>query len=209
MVAERLLRMGNEDDDDLELFEKALEKISERDLFRGKYGVGAAPANKTREEPQPEDAEAAAEIARLRDLRAMEDAFAGIERVDNSKYRRHEPPPIERIAPQVEPTVEAPPVAAAIDEPVSEPAPLAELEARTLNYRGMKPGKVIGQLALAVDTAFKDGERVLRVIAGRDPALRRAILEWFDGPGTIYVRRVEITDPDGDTQLLVELEGRR
>lgn len=194
-----------EDDDDRALFEKALDELSRQDLYRGKFGDAGEPAPRP---PSEDDVEAAEEVARLRDLRAMEDVFRDVERMEQGKYRRREPKAVPTPASKREPEPEPEPV---VPEPPPEPEvveqSLSDLvdDEHTLNLRGMRPDKALGQLSLFIDFASKDHVVGVLVIAGREPELRRAVLEWFEGPGKIYARRTEVVDPEGDTRIYAAL----
>lgn len=189
------------DDDDRDLFERAIDEMSSDELYRGKFGDGRDAATPSPRNPEDEfDAE---ELARLRDERLMQSAFAGVERIERSKYHRPEPPP------RPEPSEAAPPEAPKDEEPPPPPPepPLAELaEANDrLNLRGIAVHKAIGKLALFVDLAAKDARPVVGVVTGDDDELRQAVLSWFRGPGAVYVRRLEVSDPDGETRIYAAL----
>jgi DNA-nicking Smr family endonuclease len=65
----------------------------------------------------------------------------------------------------------------------------------TLNIRHLRRTEALTQVEVFVRTARVDGHRFVRVIHGKgrqsagEPVLKRAVIEWSDGPGGLVVRR--------------------
>ncbi len=200
------------EDDDRDLFEKALESMSADEVYRGKFG-GPETTRKSEERNAVDEVDAA-ELARLRDERMMELAFQGVEKIDGSKYHRQTsrlaaelPDPDTDDQPQ---SMEALLAEQAAEHAPPQPEPEPDLSTLTeasdrLNLRGMRPDKAVARLAVFVDLATKDDRPAIGVVVGDDDELRRAIRQWFEGPGSIYVRRFEVRDPEGDTRIYAGL----
>jgi hypothetical protein len=205
--------VGEGDDEDRELFERALEDISRGDVYKGKYG---APSDESDEESDENEAPSERtvdqeELQRLRDQRMMESAFGEIERIDQDKYHRREP------AGEAGDEVTTEDFAAAFEqglppEPKPEPKPaeptLVELagdDPETLNLRGKDPSQGVRELAVFIDLASKDAVPIVRILVGSNPDLRQALLQWFREAGALYAQKVEIIDPDADSALFVKI----
>lgn len=194
------------DDDDRELFERALASMSPAEVYRGKFGGGGddAPA-----EERPEDATSREELQRLREQREMENAFTGVERIDRGKYRV--PPP--RVDVDADPDALRAEFEAALAPPESAPTPPpppsiaadAPADVHTLNLRGMEPDDALSKLGLFVDLASKDRRGLIRLRIGSNPALLKAVRDWFEGPGLTYVAEIELAQAHADAAIFARI----
>lgn len=73
-------------DDDRDLFEKAMQDLSKQDIFEGKFGDGSVDV------PPPKEDEIVdhGEVADVRELAEMEAMFADVDRIRQTKYRKRQ-----------------------------------------------------------------------------------------------------------------------
>lgn len=204
------------EDEDKELFERALQSMSRGDVYRGKFGDEPAEESDEKEEGSDAPSELTvdqAELQRLRDQRMMESAFGGIEKMDQEKYFLRQP----ETDGDVDLDVTTDDFAAALErgpaprepepKPRTEPT-LVELagdDVETINLRGKDPAAGVRELAVFVDLASKDGIPIVQIKVGSNPELREELLGWFREAGAIYALKIEIVDPDADSALYVKL----
>lgn len=206
------------DDDERELFERALESMSPKDVYRGKFGANAEGDEQGPEEPSAQSQGAREELARLREQREMERAFADVQPIDGaSKY--HRPEPIldddsgEFDDARAEFEAAMAKAGAAAPEPPPEPAAsLAETaghDVHTINLRAMQPDEAITQLGVFVDLASKDDHQIIRIRIGRNPRLLAEIKDWFRGPGLSYALEFQVQNESGDAAIFARLRHQK
>lgn len=198
------------DDDDRKLFEDALASLSAREVFTGKYGKPGDEVDA--DASDPDEAMSREEVARLRELREMESAFHGVERMDGGKFYVPQPQGLDEddedelraefAAALAKPTGDAATPATEARRSLAESAPD---DVHTLNLRGFEPDTAIVKLGLFVDLASKDDHQLIRLRIGSNGPLLQAVQEWFRGPGVVYLLEVEISQQHGDAAVFARI----
>lgn len=203
-----------DEDDDQHLFRRALESMTAADVFRGKFGEAPTQnddADTDGAESDLAESVSREELDRLRQVREMEDAFAGIDPIERGKYHRRTPAQealeegfgdadaefaaaMTHAAPDPKP----PPPQRSLAEQAPEDTP-------SKNLRGLSPDEALRQLGLFVDLASKDGHAFVHLKVGSNSDLLKAVTQWLKGPGSVYLDEFQPVEVHGDAAVFARI----
>lgn len=191
--------MADDKKNDEDLFKEAFDSLSANDVFDGKFGdvdPDALP-------PTPKEDEAEIELVReVREIRTMEDAFFGVEKLDQSKRRRRTDEKLREEAGDPAPIE----VESKGQTPEKKPAPpvvrsnwdrLAD-ETKTGAIIDVRNARVSDAMrTLGIDMPRSGNARVVYEKSGPDQVGRKELEEWARGFGARFEFSPDSTDDEG------------